>query len=62
MVTWKNINGFEGFYQISSDGDVRSLDRFDGIRVVKGRNIKPNLKQNGYLQVGLRKEGKRKWF
>ena len=62
MVTWKDINGFEGFYQISSDGDVRSLDRFDGIRVVKGRNIKPNLKQNGYLQVGLRKEGKRKWF
>lgn len=62
MVTWKDIDGFEGIYQISSNGDVRSLDRFDGIRDVKGRNIKPNLKQNGYVQVGLRKEGKRKWF
>lgn len=62
METWKDVEGFEGFYQISNYGNVKSLDRFDGIRKIKGRNIKPNLKQNGYLQVGLRREGERKWF
>lgn len=61
MEEWKDIRGFEGFYQISWDGNVRSLDRFDGIRDLEGQPIKPNLKQNGYLQVGLRKKGKRKW-
>lgn len=61
METWKDVEGFEGIYQISNRGEVRSLDRFDGIRGIKGRTIKPNLKQNGYAQVGLRKEGKRKW-
>ena len=62
MKTWKDIKGFEGFYQISDYGDVKSLDRFDGIRKINGCNIKPSLKQNGYMQIGLRKEGKRKWF
>ena len=62
MKTWKDVKGFEGFYQISDYGDVKSLDRFDGIRKINGRNIKPSLKQNGYMQIGLRKEGKRKWF
>lgn len=62
MEIWKDIEGFEGFYQISNYGEVRSLDRFDGIRNLKGNILKQNLKQNGYLQVGLRKQGKRKWF
>lgn len=61
MEKWKDIIGFEGFYQISENGNVRSLDRFDSIRDLKGQSIKPNLKRNGYLQVGLRREGKRKW-
>lgn len=58
----KDIKGFEGYYQISNFGKVRSLDRFDGIRDRKGQLIKPNLKYNGYLQIGLRKNGKRKRF
>lgn len=62
MKTWKDIEGFEGYYQISNCGNVRSLDRFDGIRNLKGKCLKQSLKQNGYLQVGLRKNGKRKWF
>lgn len=61
MEIWKDINNFEGYYQISNKGNVRSLTRFDGIRERKGQAIKPNLKPNGYLQVGLRKNGKRKW-
>ena len=61
METWKDIEEFEGYYQISNYGNVRGLTRFDGIRERKGQAIKPNLKPNGYLQVGLRKNGKRKW-
>lgn len=62
METWKDIQGYEGIYQISSYGQVRSLDRFDGIRYRKGQLIALAMKKNGYLQVGLRKDGKRKWF
>lgn len=61
METWKDIKGFEGYYQISNYGNVRSLTRFDGIRVRKSQRIKPVLKNNGYLQVGLRKNGLRKY-
>lgn len=62
MELWKDIEGFEGYYQISNKGNVRSVNRFDGVHDRQGSLIKPNLKQNGYLQVGLRKHGKRKWF
>lgn len=62
MEIWKDINGYEGYYQISNQGNVRSVDRFDGVHDRKGTIIKPNLKQNGYLQVGLRTHNKRKWI
>lgn len=62
MEIWKDIEGFEGYYQISNKGNVRSVNRFDGVHDRQGLPIKQNLKQNGYLQVGLRKHGKRKWF
>lgn len=61
MEIWKDINGYEGYYQISNKGNVRSVDRFDGVHDRIGAVIKPNLKSNGYLQVGLRKHNKRKW-
>ena len=62
MEIWKDINGYEGYYQVSNQGNVRSLDRFDGVHDRQGTIIKPSLKQNGYLQVGLRKHSVRKWF
>ncbi len=62
MEIWKDIKGFEGYYQISNLGSVRSLDRFDGVNYRKGQPIKPTLKHNGYLQVGLRKHNKRKYI
>lgn len=62
MEIWKDINGYEGYYQISNKGNVRSLDRFDGVHDRQGTIIKPNLKHNGYLQVGLRKHRIRKWI
>jgi hypothetical protein len=62
MELWKDISGYEGYYQISNLGNVRSIDRFDGVHDRQGTIIKPNLKPNGYLQVGLRKHNTRKWF
>ena len=61
MEIWKDITGFEGYYQISNYGNVKSLDRFDGVNYRQGQSIKPAIKANGYLQVGLRKHNQRKY-
>lgn len=55
---WKDIKGYEGFYQISNMGQVRSLDRIieysDGRkRKFKGTIIKSRLNSKGYFIVGI---------
>lgn len=45
---WKDIDGFDGRYQVSTWGRVRSL---------KGV-LKPYKNDKGYLKVGLMKNGK----
>lgn len=63
---WKDIEGFEGIYQISSKGNIRSLDRWvidkNGRKVFwKSQPIKPRPQHkdgSGYLQVSLRMNGK----
>lgn len=59
MEVWKDIAGFEGIYQVSNMGNVRSVDRYvecaDSIRHYKGRLMKLDKKKNGYLQVMLRR-------
>lgn len=53
---WRDIGGYEGLYQVSSLGRVRSL-KFGKERILKtGKNT------NGYLQVNLCKDGKVKIF
>ena len=54
---WKDIEGYEGLYQISNLGRIRSFYNYrrDGTNI-----LKPRLKR-GYYQVGLRKNGERKW-
>ena len=54
MEIWKDIEGYEG-YQISNMGNVKSL-KFGKEKILK--LIKD--KSNGYLRVGLYKEGKLK--
>jgi HNH endonuclease/NUMOD4 motif len=66
MTEWRDVAGFEGFYQVSDDGKVRSLDR----RVpCRGGMTKPWRGQpmalskdvrSGHLNVGLRKPGERR--
>lgn len=61
---WKDIEGFEGVYQISSKGNVRSLNRYvnckGGVRIEIGKPIKPKLIGRGYHQVFLRNNGTHK--
>lgn len=62
---WKDIKGYEGMYQCSNLGRIQSLDRYvyehTGKRQFrKGQIMKQRLNPNGYLQVPLNKNGKRK--
>lgn len=57
--TWKPIKGFEGFYEVSDLGNVRSLN-WRNIGEVRNLFLKPHSR--GYLQVELKKNGTRKMF
>lgn len=62
---WRSVKGYEGFYEVSDLGNVRSLARrhrtFDGVKILKGvKNITPTDNGNGYLIVSLNKDGIRK--
>lgn len=63
MENWKDIVGFEGIYQVSDEGRVRSLDRIDNIGVAhKGKILANQKRSKGYLCVHLSKDGKSKWL
>ncbi len=67
METYKDIKGYEGLYQVSNLGNVKSLARVvvrnDGSTLpVKERVLKGSVRANGYLSVSLRKEGKIKTY
>lgn len=54
---WKPVKGFEGFYEVSSEGRVRGVDRIDLLgRRRKGKIISINSVQ----QVMLSRNGKKK--
>ena len=51
---WKDVNGYEGFYQISSMGNVRSLKGVNHrVRNFKGRLLKKMKNGKGYLHISL---------
>ena len=54
---WRPINGFEGYYEVSNLGRIRSLDRWMKIGAVwqlkKGIIRKPKLNASGYYTVDL---------
>lgn len=63
MTQWKDIKNFEGYYQVSSDGQVRSLDRHvttkhGAIKHLKGGNVKLSIERNKYITVRLTKDAK----
>lgn len=56
---WKGIPGYEGKYQVSNMGNVRSMS-WRNTGEVKNLFLKSH--NQGYLQVELANEGKRKTF
>lgn len=64
---WKNIKGYEGMYQVSNLGNVKSLERNrigkgNSLVIVPKKNIKPKKIKSGYLIVHLYKNGKGKYY
>lgn len=64
MEIWEDIVGYEGIYQISSLGRVKSVPRvvnhnYSGILTIKEKIRKPYInKGNGYKYITLSKNGK----
>ena len=64
---WKDIEGFEGLYQVSNLGRVKSLEKTwicgkGGVRHQEEKILKPISDRRGYLFVNLSKDGKMKHF
>ncbi len=62
---WKDIPGFDNFYEISNNGTVRSKDRtrtdtLGRTRSWKGKVLKPDIAPNGYYRVSLTDGRRRK--
>lgn len=67
MEQWRDIKDYEGLYQVSNYGNVRSLDRIikystkEGkgrSMLIKGTILKPLKINSGYLRVNLSKNNK----
>lgn len=67
MNEWMIISDYEGYYQISATGAIRSLDRTvkrgrGGLVVIKAKDMIIQVDENGYNYVKLNKLGKSKSF
>lgn len=56
---WKDIPGYEGLYQVSNTGRVRSLN-YNGTR--KTKVLKQGTNKDGYKRIKLYKDGKFKVY
>lgn len=63
MESWKDVVGWEGYYQVSNLGNVKSFKRKGltsfGERNYAGNLVKPIKCSNGYVAVNLTKSGVR---
>lgn len=64
---WKDISGYEGLYQVSNLGNVKSLDKYvnsgglnnkNRVSLKVGKILKNSLNVRGYLRVSLSKQSK----
>jgi len=69
MEIWKNIKDYEGLYQVSNTGKVKSLKRvslnsgsYSGSVLVKEKELKQTINKYGYHVVTLFKNGVRKFM
>lgn len=60
---WKDVPGYEGYYQISNMGNVKSLDRVveksGRLHHIKGHILRQSKTRCGYYIIGFSKEDKR---
>lgn len=68
-IRWRDIEGYEGFYQVSDTGMVRSLDRVvpdtrphGGFRRLRGRLVAPGRAPSGHLRVRLGRDGRKQMY
>ena len=64
---WKDIPGYEGYYQVSNQGNFRSLPRIIaykkyGTRLYPGKSLLKDRAYDGYDRIVLSKEGKKTLF
>jgi hypothetical protein len=63
---WRDVKDYEGLYQISNLGRVKSLERLvknkNGYRAVRERIIKTSNNNSGYETVSLVRKGKYKTY
>ena len=60
MEIWKEIEGYEGLYEVSNTGKVRSLDRYttgNRNRLLKGKELRQRKNELNYCFVNLCKDG-----
>lgn len=62
---WAAVAGYDGLYEVSNIGGVRSLDRIVALKsgnpsFRKGRRLKPSLSSTGRYRVTLRRNGSQK--
>ena len=57
---WKNINGYDGTFQISTFGNVRRMKSPSGKTLIGIKNLKTYKNPtNGYVSIALWKNGKK---
>lgn len=64
---WKEINGYEGYFEVSNLGNFRSKDRFVGSkynkpRLYHGKTLKQEFISEGYTRIVLMKNSIRKRY
>lgn len=61
MEEWRDIADYEGFYQVSNTGKVRSIEHHDRFgRLYPQVELMPATGRNGYLMLHLKAGGHRK--
>lgn len=63
QVIWRPVKGFEDRYEVSNDGQIRSLDtvlncRGTGTRIHKGKILPQRTNCRGYITVNLCKDSR----
>lgn len=67
MENWKEITGYEGYFEVSNLGNFRSKDRVikykqNGTRNYPGKSLKTETIVEGYQRIVLMKDGIKKRF